>query len=90
MDDLQAAMRTGLEAVLGTAVPSSVPLMSVGLDSIAAVEFADSVSDQLGLAFSAIALFDHPTLDSVASFLAGELEEDAREKEVCEMPDAGG
>jgi hypothetical protein len=47
--------------------------MSVGLDSLAAVEFANSVSDELGMALSAIALFDHPTLDSIASHLASEL-----------------
>ncbi|MDA9173065.1 acyl carrier protein [bacterium] len=48
------------------------PLMSVGLDSLAAAEFANTVSNELGVALSAIALFDHPTLDSIASHLANE------------------
>lgn len=70
-------MTAGLGVVLGTEVSADVPLMSVGLDSIAAVEFANSVSDELGVAFSAIALFDHPTLESIASHLTSELVEGA-------------
>jgi aryl carrier-like protein len=68
-----AAMSVGLGAVLGTAIPTNVPLMSVGLDSIAAVEFASAVSGEVGVALSAVVLFDHPTLDSIASYLANEI-----------------
>jgi hypothetical protein len=50
--------------------------MSIGLDSIAAVEFTNAVSDELGTSLSAIVLFDHPTLDSITSYLAVELEPD--------------
>jgi acyl carrier protein len=69
-------MVSGLGTVLGTEVPTNTPLMSVGLDSIAAVEFTNAVSDELGMSFSAVMLFDHPTLDSIVSCLAGELEQD--------------
>ncbi|MDA9173106.1 acyl carrier protein [bacterium] len=48
-------------------------LMSVGLDSIAAAELSRVVADQFGVVFSAIVLFDHPTLDSVASYLASQI-----------------
>ena len=48
--------------------------MSVGLDSIATVEFTNAVSDELGVGVSAMMLFDHPTLDSIASYLGSELE----------------
>ena len=48
--------------------------MSVGLDSIATVEFTNAVSDELGMGVSAMMLFDHPTLDSIASYLGSELE----------------
>ena len=58
--------------------------MSVGLDSIAAVEFASAVSGELGASFSAVMLFDHPTLDSVVSYLAGELKRDLTESRVGE------
>ena len=67
-------MCLGLGAVLGTEVPTNAPLMSIGLDSIAAVEFTNAVSTELGMTFTAIMLFDHPTLDSIASYLAAELE----------------
>lgn len=48
--------------------------MSVGLDSIAAVEFTNVVSKELGMNLSAMMLFDHPTLDSIASYLITESE----------------
>ncbi|MDA9173059.1 acyl carrier protein [bacterium] len=60
--------------MLGTEVPTSVPLMSLGLDSIAAVEFTSAISDSLRVSVSAIVLFDHPTLESIGRHLAGELE----------------
>ena len=60
--------------VLGTEVPTNAPLMSTELDSIAAVEFTNAVSDDLGTTFSSIMLFDYPTLDSIASHLTEELE----------------
>ena len=58
-----------MSALLGTEVSASAPLMSAGLDSIAASEFAHVVSDKVGTKVSAIVLFDHPTLDSIASYL---------------------
>ena len=77
---------------LGTEVPTNAPLMSVGLDSIAAVEFTNAVSVETGITFSAIMLFDHPTLDSITSYLLAELElgaaEDSRAQSVIEQ-DAG-
>ena len=48
--------------------------MSVGLDSVATVEFTNAISEELRTSVSAILLFDHPTLDSIASYLAAELE----------------
>ena len=66
--------------------------MSVGLDSIATVEFTNAVSDELGVGVSAMMLFDHPTLDSITSYLLAELElgaaEDSRAQSVIEQ-DAG-
>jgi len=81
-----------LGEALGTEVPANAPLMSVGLDSIAAVEFTNAVSIETGITFSAIMLFDHPTLNSIASYLLAELElgaaEDSRAQSVIEQ-DAG-
>jgi len=46
--------------------------MSAGLDSIAATEFTNIISDTLGIEMSPVMLFDHPTLGSITSFLTGE------------------
>ena len=62
--------------MLGTEVAANAALMSMGLDSIAAVEFASAVGEAVGkTSFSAIMLFDHPTVDSITSYLAAELAE---------------
>ena len=74
MSAVQLVLGTCASALLHTEVPANAPLMSVGLDSIAAVEFTNAVSDELGMGVSAMMLFDHPTLDSIASYLAAELE----------------
>ena len=71
--DLSTALGLGLNVTLGTEVPTNAPLMSIGLDSIAAVEFTNAISEKIGIVLSSIMLFDHPTLDSIASHLAVEL-----------------
>ena len=58
---------------MGTAVDTNAPLMSAGLDSIAATEFTSTLSERLGIEIQATALFDHPTLQSLADFLSTEL-----------------
>ena len=59
--------------VTGTEMETNVPLMSTGLDSLSAVEFVNALSTRLSVDVPPTALFDHPTLDSIASFLAREL-----------------
>jgi len=59
--------------VTGAEIETNVPLMSNGLDSLSAVEFVNALSTRLSVDIPPTALFDHPTLDSIASFLAGEL-----------------
>ena len=68
---LRAAISLEVCGVLGTEVAANAALMSMGLDSIAAVEFTSAVGEAVGTSgFSAIMLFDHPTVDSIASYLA--------------------
>ena len=55
--------------VMGTDIDINAPLMSAGLDSIAVVEFVNTLSKRFGIEIQQTALFDHPTLDSLASFL---------------------
>ena len=47
--------------------------MSAGLDSIAATEFVSALASQLSADVAPTVLFDHPTLESIASFLSDEV-----------------
>ena len=70
--DVLATARSVAGETLGTTVDVDAPLMSAGLDSLAAASFVDTLSSQLSLDIASTALFDHPTLDSIASFLSTE------------------
>lgn len=65
---LDVASKT-LEELLGTKVAADIPLMSVGLDSIASTEFTRLLGEKIGRELPATLLFDHPSVDSIASFL---------------------
>ena len=60
-------------STLGTSIEAHAPLMSAGLDSLGAAEFANAVSVRMSVAVAPTELFDHPTLDSIASYILGEL-----------------
>ena len=60
--------------VMGTMVEMKAPLMSAGLDSIAATEFVSALAARMSADVAPTALFDHPTLESIASFLSGEVD----------------
>lgn len=70
--DIRATVQSSALETLGTIVDGDAPLMSAGLDSVAAASFMDTLSSQLSLDIAPTALFDHPTLDSIASFLSTE------------------
>ena len=53
---------------LGTRIESSAPLMSAGLDSLAAAAFVSALAARLSVDIAPTELFDHPTLSSIASF----------------------
>ena len=46
----------------------NAPLMSAGIDSLQASEFVNVLSERLGTEISETDLFDHPTLNSIATF----------------------
>ena len=54
-------------ATLGTRVESNAPLMSAGLDSLAAAAFVSTLATRLSVDIAPTELFDHPTLASIAS-----------------------
>ena len=55
---------------LGTRIESSAPLMSVGLDSLAAAAFVSALASRLSVDLAPTELFDHPTLSSIASYVS--------------------
>lgn len=58
--------------------------MSAGLDSLAATAFVSGLAARLSVDVAATVLFDHPTLDSIASFLSYEFSRDAGSRSMAE------
>jgi len=58
---------------MGTVIDTNAPLMSAGLDSLSATELTSTLSERLNIEIEATALFDYPTLESLADFLSSEL-----------------
>ena len=67
-----AAVRAVAFEVMGTIVEATAPLMSAGLDSIATTAFVSTLANRLSADLAPTALFDHPTLESIASFVSDE------------------
>ena len=51
---------------------NDMPLMEAGMDSLATIEFRNTLQFRLGIKLPSVLIFDHPTASSVAS-LAGDL-----------------
>ena len=71
-----AAVRAVAFEVMGTIVEATAPLMSAGLDSIATTAFVSTLANRLSVELAPTALFDHPTLESIASFVSDEVASD--------------
>ena len=73
--------------VLGTKVTVDMPLMSAGLDSIAVTDLVNVLSKRFEIELPPTLLFDHPTIDSVATHITTLLPMEILEKSVAEMQD---
>ena len=73
LESLQALVAEQVAAVLGSAVGADEPLMAAGLDSLGATELQQSLADCLGLELPSTLVFDYPTVNAMAEFLAGRL-----------------
>ena len=74
---LKAVILDGLAGLLGAEVaqqvPETEPIMSAGLTSSLAVQLVASLEDALGCSLPGTLVFDYPTIDEMAAFLATEL-----------------
>lgn len=65
----QALVESVVQSTLGTMVDTGAALMSAGLDSLSVAELVSTLSTELKLDVAPTDLFDHPTLDSMASYI---------------------
>ena len=66
----QEVVESVVHSTLGTAVDTSAALMSAGLDSLSVAELVSTLSAELKMDVAPTDLFDHPTLDSMVSYLS--------------------
>ncbi|CAG9466967.1 unnamed protein product [Pedinophyceae sp. YPF-701] len=79
---IASAVESSIEAVLGgDDVDMTAPLMQSGLDSLGAVELANSLETQLGVSLPATTFFDYPTPTALVEYLVGEVAEEEGEEE---------
>jgi acyl carrier protein len=71
--DTREAVCAVAHEVMGTIIDMNAPLMSAGLDSLAAVELVSTLASRLKVDIESTALFDYPTLDSLANFVSSKL-----------------
>lgn len=57
-------------AILGCDLDPSMPLTQAGFDSLASVEFSQAISGAFSLALPATLVYDYPTLNAVAAYVA--------------------
>ena len=73
LESLQALVAEQVQAVLGNTVGGDDPLMAAGLDSLGSTELQQSLADALGVELPSTLVFDYPTVNAMAEFLAGKL-----------------
>ena len=79
-DELLAELRSGLRGILATElrlpeddVATDRPFAEMGLNSVMAMSIRREIERLVGLELSATMLFNHPTVDSFATYLAQQL-----------------
>jgi acyl transferase domain-containing protein/acyl carrier protein len=92
LGEIRGFVRELVAAVLGYGEPGGVdtatPFLSLGLDSLTGVQLRKHLEDATGLPVPATALFDHPTADELARYLAKSLDE--APQDASRSADSGG
>ncbi|XXY19154.1 type I polyketide synthase [Sorangium sp. So ce216] len=73
LDLVRREAATVLGLISAAAVDARQPLQELGLDSLMAVELRNRLAARVGVKLQATLLFDHPTPDALARFLATRL-----------------
>lgn len=67
--EVQTIVAGVASAIIGGEIPLDEPLMSAGLDSLAAVELRNSLQSRLGMDLPSTLVFDFPTVAAIAGFV---------------------
>lgn len=62
MMQVTAMVTVIVEGVIGSVIDPHTPMMSAGLDSLAAVELRNTVQQRFSVSLSATAAFEYPTI----------------------------
>ena len=73
VEDVASELLLVLKGILGSDVGLDDPLMDAGLDSLSAVEFKNAAESRLGVSLPVTAVFDYPTLSSLAGYIHSQL-----------------
>lgn len=65
-----ATVAAAAAEVVGPGVGEDEPLMAAGLDSLGSVEFANMLSQRLGMSMPGTLIFDYPSLRAVGDYLS--------------------
>ena len=87
---LQSHIREQIAKVLGFSDPEDIDTQEkfadLGMDSLMAVEFKNSLQASLGDAVSLTAAFDYPTVELLTEYIAGELSEEVISRVQASQP----
>ena len=73
VEDVASELLIVLKGILGSEIGLNEPLMDAGLDSLSAVEFKNAAESRLGVSLPVTAVFDYPTLSSLAGYIHSQL-----------------
>ena len=70
---MSSQVHDAVKSVLGASVGGDDPLMAAGLDSLGSVELKNALERRSGVELPSTLVFDYPTVNALAGFLAGKL-----------------